>query len=74
MLRYYKFRDELFAPVPAKDVYTKRPAGHGWPEQCPPVRAANAFGFDLLANYDITFHRTDDGWDIDRQVTLASDF
>ena len=29
--------------------------GKGWPEECPPIRAANAFGFDLLANFDVTF-------------------
>ena len=31
--------------------------GKGWPEECPPIRAANAFGFDLLANFDVTFIR-----------------
>src|SRR5438874_3536333 len=58
MLHYFKFRQDLFAPQPARDVYVKRGAGKGWPEECPPVRAANAFGFDLLANFDVTFVRT----------------
>src|SRR6476646_6942525 len=62
MLHYYKFRQELFAPAPAKEVYVKRGAGRGWPEQCPPVRAANAFGFDLLANFDLTFVQSRGRW------------
>ena len=33
-------------------------SGRGWPEECPPIRAANAFGFDLLANFDVTFVRS----------------
>ena len=57
MLHYFKFRQDLFAPAAAKDVYVKRGAGKGWPEECPPIRAANAFGFDLLANFDVTFVR-----------------
>src|SRR3954462_2588633 len=57
MLHYYRFRQDLFAPQPGRDVYVKRPAGKGWPEECPPIRAANAFGFDLLANFDVTFVR-----------------
>ena len=75
MLRFYKFRDELFAPQPGRDVYTKRPAGRGWPEECPPIRAANAFGFDLLANFDVAFHKNPDGtWRADPDVELSSDF
>src|SRR5687767_2131210 len=63
MLHYFKFRQELFAPRPAKEVYVKRGAGKGWPEECPPVRAANGFGFDLLANFDVTFvRRRGGGW------------
>ena len=74
MLRFFKFRDDLFGPQPAKDIYTKRPGGSGWAEHCPPIRAANSFGFDLLANFDVTFRRTDDGWTIDNPVQIASDF
>src|SRR5688572_4498246 len=58
MLHYFKFRQELAGPVPARDVYLKRGPGKGWPEECPPIRAANAFGFDLLANFGVTFVRT----------------
>lgn len=75
MLRFFKFRQELFGPVPAKDVYVKRATGRGWPEECPPIRAANAFGFDLLANFDVTFNQADDGtWSAEPDVELASDF
>ena len=75
MLRYFKFRQDLFDPQPAKDVYVKRGAGKGWPEECPPIRAANGFGFDLLANFDVTFVRQRGGdWRVEEDVVLASDF
>ncbi len=77
MLHYFKFRQDLFDPEPAKEVYIKRPTGRGWPEECPPIRAANAFGFDLRANFDITFVRTKttpNGWRVEPDVTIDSDF
>lgn len=74
MLHYFKFRQDLLDPVPAKDVYIKRPAGKGWPEECPPIRAANGFGFDLLANFDITFVRGRNGWRVEPDVVIESDF
>ena len=48
--------------------------GRGWPEECPPVRAANAFGFDLLANFDLTFVRSRGGWRVEQDVVIQSDF
>jgi hypothetical protein len=75
MLHFYKFREELFAPAPAKEVYVKRGAGKGWPEECPPIRAANGFGFDLLANFDVTFVQSRNGqWNVARDVVIESDF
>jgi hypothetical protein len=74
MLHYFKFRQELFDPAPAKDVYIKRGAGKGWPEECPPIRAANSFGFDLLANFDVTFVRSKNGWKVEDDVVIESDF
>ena len=74
MLHYFKFRQELFDPAPARDVYVKRKRGRGWPEECPPIRAANAFGFDLLANFDITFVRKGARWAVTRDVVIDSDF
>jgi hypothetical protein len=74
MLHYFKFRQDLFAPQPAKDVYVKRPAGRGWPEECPPIRAANSLGFDLLANFDLTFVQKKGGWSIEKDIIIQSDF
>lgn len=75
MLHYYKFRQDLFSPRAAKDVYVKRGAGKGWPEECPPIRAANAFGFDVLANFDVTFVRQKNGgWRADPDAAIESDF
>src|SRR5687767_13483870 len=77
MLHYFKFRRELFAPRAAKEVYVKRGPGRGWPEECPPIRAASAFGFDLLANFDVTFVRTsrsDSGWRVEPDTVIQSDF
>lgn len=74
MLHFHKFRQELFAPQPAKDVYIKRPAGRGWPEECPPIRAANAFGFDLLANFAVTFVQKRGRWSVSEDIVIQSDF
>jgi hypothetical protein len=74
MLHYFKFRQDLFVPQPAKDVYIKRASGKGWPEECPPIRAANAFGFDLLANFDVTFTQSRGQWRIADDVVIQSDF
>lgn len=75
MLHYFKFHRDLFPPVPAQDAYLKRGPGKGWPEECPPIRAANGFGFDILANFDITFSRKRDGsWRVDPDIVIQSDF
>ena len=74
MLHYAKFRQDLFDPVPAKDVYVKRGRGKGWPEECPPIRAANAFGFDVLANFDLTIVQNRGRWEIKKDVIVDSDF
>ena len=75
MLHFFKFRQDLFDPTPAKDVYVKRPTGRGWPEECPPIRAANSFGYDILANFDIAFTRKRDGtWKVEPDVIIESDF
>src|SRR3954469_18417036 len=75
MLHYFKFRQELLAPAVAREVYVKRGAGRGWPEECPPIRAANAFGFDLLANFDVTFtQKRDKSWRVENDVVIEADF
>ena len=75
MLHFFKFRHELFDPSTGKEVYVKRPPGRGWPEECPPIRAACGFGFDVLANFDVTFKRKRDGtWAVEPDVVIESDF
>jgi hypothetical protein len=75
MLHYYKFRQDLFPPRAGKEVYLKRGPGKGWPEECPPIRAANAFGFDLLANFNVSFVRGRNGaWRVEPDVIVESDF
>lgn len=74
MIHFFKFRQELFDPQPARDVYVKRRAGKGWPEECPPIRAANGFGYDVLANFDLAFVRGRAGWRVEAPVTIESDF
>lgn len=74
MIHYFKFRQDLFDPQPARDVYVKRGPGRGWPEECPPIRAANSFGFDLLANFDVTFTQSRGTWRIEKDTTIESDF
>lgn len=75
MLHYFKFRQELMSPQAGRDVYVKRPAGKGWPEECPPIRAANGFGFDLPANFDVTFTRRRGGdWVAEPDIVIESDF
>ena len=74
MLRFRKFNADLFDPQPARDVYHKPGPGKGWPEECPPIRAANAFGFDLLANFEVTFTYKKDQWLIDSDIVIESDF
>jgi hypothetical protein len=74
MLHYFKFRQDLFDPKAGRDVYVKRGAGKGWPEECPPIRAANSFGFDLLANFDVTFTQTRGVWRVESDIVIESDF
>src|ERR1700722_11870504 len=74
MLHYYKSRQTLFAPQPAKEIYIRRRAGRGWPEECPPIRAANSLGFDLLANFYLTFVQKRGKWTFGKDVIVRSDF
>jgi hypothetical protein len=74
MIHFFKFRQELFGPVPAKDVYIKHKGGRGWPEECPPVRAANSYGFDILANFDVSFVQKRGRWFVVKDIVIESDF
>lgn len=74
MLSYFKFRRDLLDPVPAREAYVRRRGGRGWPEECPPLRAANSFGFDLLANFEVTFIQWRGRWRVEPDLVLESDF
>ena len=74
MLHFFKFRQDLLAPEPAKEIYDKPGPGKGWPQECPPIRSAQAFGFDLLANFDVTFIQTRGQWSVAKDLTVESDF
>lgn len=75
MLHYFKFRSDLPGPVPAREAYAKPSKGRGWPEQCPAVRAANAYGWDVPAAFDMTFQKRKDGsWRLAKDVEIASDW
>jgi hypothetical protein len=75
MLYFRRFSEDVLAPVPARDTYVRRGGGRGWPEQCPPVRASNAYGFDVLASVDLEFVREDDGgWSLAQSDTLTADW
>ena len=75
MLHFRRFAAEVLPPTPAEDVYVRRRGGRGWPEQCPPVRAANAYGFDVRASVDLEFVREADGrWSILRGGALEADW
>ena len=74
MLHFYKFSDEVSGPVPSRESYHRRQPGRGWPEECPPLRAANAFGWDILATFDMKFRRGEDGWTLEESHDLESDW
>lgn len=75
MLTFHRFCDEVLSPVPAREAYATRPGGRGWPEQCPPVRAANAYGYDVLNSVDLVLRRTPDGgWEVEDPVELTADW
>ena len=75
MLHYRRFSEEVLHPVPASEAYVKREGGKGWPEQCPPVRAANAYGFDVLASVDLELVKDDEGrWIVERGGALVADW
>lgn len=74
MLHYYKFSSEVLDLVPAREVYVKRGPGKGWPEECPPLRAANAFGWDVLSSTELVFQRKGQGWVLETERELESDW
>lgn len=74
MLDYFRFHADLPHPRPARSAYVKRGQGSGWPEHCPPIRAANAFGWDVINPFTMRFIRDAQGnWDIEEAVEVESD-
>lgn len=75
MLHWFKFNASVRDPEPARDILRKVPPGRGHPEECPPLRAANGFGFDVCTSFDMTFTRLDEGgWKLEKPVTLEADW
>lgn len=74
MLKYFLFHADLPHPQPGRAMYRKVPAGSGWPEHCPPIRAANAFGWDVINPFEMRFTRDADGqWALDESNEVVSD-
>lgn len=69
-LQYFRFHSSFPHPRPAALTYTDRPPGQGWPEQCPPMRAAQAFGWDVVNPFDIDFVFGHDGWELTGAVEV----
>jgi len=74
MIKFYKFRQDLFSPVAGREIQHKPGKGKGWPEECPPIRGANGFGFDLLANFDLEFQFARGNWTLKKPIIVQSDF
>lgn len=74
MLHFHKFSAEIPAPTPARSVYEKRKPGRGWPDECPPLRAANAFGWDVLAAHDMVLRQKEGAWSLESPVDVESDW
>lgn len=72
-LRYFRYHSALPHPAPAKQIYRDRESGSGWPEQCPPIKAAQAFGWDVINPFDIEFVYGEDGWGITSAVEVEGD-
>ncbi|MBI1370384.1 MAG: hypothetical protein GC162_17245 [Planctomycetes bacterium] len=74
MLHYFRFHADLPHPAPARPVYDKPGPGSGHPAHCPPIRAACAFGWDVINPFTMTFVRDTAGnWDIEEAVQVESD-
>ena len=74
MLRYYRFNSDLPHPRPARAIYGKTPPGSGWPQHCPPIRAACAFGWDVINAFQMRFERDEQGmWSLPEPVEVHAD-
>ena len=74
MLSYYRYMADLPHPVSAKTSYEKDIEGHGWPEHCPPIRSATAYGWDVINPFEMHFIRDEfEHWMIKEAVEVESD-
>lgn len=69
-LRYFRYHSDFPHPVPASTAYVRRRPGQGWPEQCPPIQAAQSFGWDVVNPFDIRFVHAEDGWEVASAVEV----
>lgn len=76
MLHWFRFHASVLPPQPARATYRIRPSGRGHPEECPPLRAACCYGFDVCATFAMTFLRndTEGGWKLEAPVELEADW
>jgi len=74
ILSYYRYMADLPHPKPAKAVYRSGLEGSGWPEHCPPIRAASAYGWDVINPFDMVFSRNEENrWGLDGAMEVHSD-
>ncbi len=74
MLHFFKFSEDIPNPVAARPIYKSGPVLSGAPEECPPLRAANSFGWDIVAAFDMNFKNNDGNWEITNPVEIESDW
>ncbi|CAJ1361358.1 unnamed protein product [Effrenium voratum] len=69
-LRYFRFHSGLPHPAPAVKRDPPQP-GSGWPEQCPPMQAAQTFGWDVINPFEIRFDLGEEGWQLSESVEVG---
>ncbi|CAJ1436904.1 unnamed protein product, partial [Effrenium voratum] len=69
-LRYFRFHSGLPHPAPAVKRDPPQP-GSGWPEQCPPMQAAQTFGWDVINPFEIRFDPGEEGWQLSESVEVG---
>lgn len=69
-MRYFRFHSDLPHPVPATRPAPPGP-GSGWPEQCPPMQAAAAFGWDVINPFEIRFDPGEESWELHDAVEVG---
>jgi len=65
MLHYFKFRQELFDPLPGREVYVKRPSGKGCRNSARQSGRRIRLDGICFQNFSIEFVRTKSGWRVE---------